>query len=410
MLIINALLEQIRKRSALLDSVTHLDISIDLQNGNSLDPHPGLVGDIAQAVSLGNEFAQLVPGITYYEWPFVTNDDVLLAFIRAATKHYASNLSRISCELTVLSDVEHFSDKLRHLDIRCYSNDFSHFPLVQSAQLKMLRLIGIEKEFTWSSFQGDKGPNVLDFSSLKHLSLGVPFVTEEETQDNSPDTIWYGPADLFEYTVLAPQLVKFRTQLCPFSLSCLSSITGVDILPEVEILTMAKVVLKITNLKLNDVIKRKFSGYAKESVHNMLYMNWIDFANDIFCIPDFAENTRIDLNSIGSSFDASTINWPYLNCLIIRERIDIEYMLMLIKQLPNLTELKVFNLKLILTDDGHLSIPEIYESSDDELQPLDVNIKRITLMAGPLLLPATLQADTTEYLCKRLPSLDIVEY
>ncbi|KAJ2400063.1 hypothetical protein GGI23_002274, partial [Coemansia sp. RSA 2559] len=102
----------------------------------------------------------------------------------------------------------------------------------------MLRLVGIEKEFTWCSFQGDKGPEILDFSRLQHFSLGVPFITEEEANDNDPNAIWYGPADVFEYSIFAPQLAKLRTQLCPFSLSVLSSIKGIDILPKLDIRTM----------------------------------------------------------------------------------------------------------------------------------------------------------------------------
>ncbi|KAJ1792329.1 hypothetical protein LPJ59_004859, partial [Coemansia sp. RSA 2399] len=281
-LILKALLVQIRQRSTLLNSVQHLDISIKLSGGNPWNEYPGTLYDIKQATSLGSEFARLVSGITNFEWPFVVNDGVILAFIRDAASHYASSLSRISCEIAALTEVESFSDSLQQLDIRCYSGDYNYFPPVHSAQLTMLRLVGIEKEFTWCSFQGDKGTSLLDFSRLRHLSLGVPFITDEETNDNDPSAIWYGPADIFEYSIFAPRLAKLRTQLCPFALSFLSSITGVDVLPQLDIRTMVGVTFKITNLKLTNTIKRKFSAYANNSVDDMVHMDWIDFANDIF--------------------------------------------------------------------------------------------------------------------------------
>ncbi|KAJ2864066.1 hypothetical protein GGI22_001811, partial [Coemansia erecta] len=120
-IVINALLVQIRRRSAQLNSVQHLDVSIELPNSNSWSERPGAFDDITQATSLGTEFAHLVSGITNFEWPFVVNDAVILAFFRAATNHYASRLSRISCELAALTEVESFSDNLQQLDIRCYS-------------------------------------------------------------------------------------------------------------------------------------------------------------------------------------------------------------------------------------------------------------------------------------------------
>ncbi|KAJ2557001.1 hypothetical protein EV175_001627, partial [Coemansia sp. RSA 1933] len=163
----------------------------------------------------------------------------------------------------------------------------------------MVRLIGIEKEFTWCSFQGSKDPTMLDFSRLRHMCLGVPFVSEENAENNDPDAIWFGPADVFEYKIFAPQLTKLRIQLCPFALSALSSITGTNVLPELDILTLVGVVFKFTNLRLDDAVRRMFSRYANNSANNandneMVFMDWIVFGSDILAIPKLADHIRIE--------------------------------------------------------------------------------------------------------------------
>ncbi|KAJ2566207.1 hypothetical protein IW140_005020 [Coemansia sp. RSA 1813] len=163
------------------------------------------------------------------------------------------------------------------------------------------------------------GGNHIEFDSLESLDVKVvQSMNLFETDVRS----WIGPYDRFFYSINAPSLQYVSVEACSFTFSLLVKLLeSVSSLKRLQITLPANNVIRLYDTKPSAQLRRII---YKHSLVVLSTTDAIELANDIFCVPNLAEGSKLELSEFSAHLDITGIGWTFLKILTIYTEIDFE--------------------------------------------------------------------------------------
>ncbi|KAI9501735.1 hypothetical protein BX070DRAFT_236619 [Coemansia spiralis] len=393
-------MDKLRRNASVLSKVSHFCLSIGAFEIFPWEHVDGLPEDILKAAAIGKEFVQLLPKVaSYVETEFVGNDKVLTEFLKTATKSYSLQFNKLCCYPITLSKIAEFSDKLQHLKLGYFPGNPQRFPRVNTKNLRKLDITYNDKGFTWDSFKSASSLRRLDFPSLKAINFAVEYNFTIDYRK------FMALGYRFNYRINAPKLKTLYIDICPFTISFLSSIECLEYLETLIINIPGYGQTQMSNVCLNKSVMDLLVSYTNFVDNDELPLNISEYARVIFSIPNLAERVECFIQDISGPFDFEEIRWSAVTDLKYYRQIKLSKISKLISCFSNLRNLTVSNIKMEMAKNNEIFIPELPNGLHILAEPLSTSLQTISLKFGNYKCTDSIGKKITNYFEKRIPTL-----
>ncbi|KAI9506342.1 hypothetical protein BX070DRAFT_257911, partial [Coemansia spiralis] len=393
-----AIMDKLRSNKFILNRVSHLHLSVKTPGTTLWERIDDLQKNVLEASAMGREFVQLVPSIvSYVEDSFVGHNEILIEFIKTTAKLYSPQLNRLSCYPTTISKLSKISSKLQYFNPLYIPIDPQRFPQIYANALETLD-ITYDKSITWGSFKSSSKTKELNFSNLKKMNFGVVY----SISIRNPIV---APAHKFNYKFIAPKLEVLHIDLCPLTISFLSSIESLKYLGTLTINIAGYGRAQLSNVRLDKSVTNSLSSGISFEDNSELPLNITACTNAIFGISNLAEKVECYIYNISGLFDIDQARWNAVTDLKLQCQTSFKEILKLISCFTKLRSLTVPYILIETTKNNEGAIHGVLNDSNTITEPLSTSIQKINLKFRNYNCTDKIKGKITGYLQKRIPTL-----
>ncbi|PIA18839.1 hypothetical protein COEREDRAFT_84793 [Coemansia reversa NRRL 1564] len=343
-----------------------------------------------------NEFCNLMPHVRRLGIQGANTNILARSLCDHLAGCYADQLNQLDCRHPIIQPDDVVFKELTDMSI-----DFDYeyrygLPRVSAETLVSLKISNASAGHSWSAFSHEKDPTVINFPSLRFLDLtynvggGATLDSAEVTKYKHYNyiTLNFPSLKVLYLTNMTKSCPLLQNAVLPSHMERLSITASTSVFEQASILGLPQV--KHISLTVGSRARRDDDVFI--------------FVRQILAQQQKSENTELIASNYRLPVHINDIEYISLTCLRIKAPISVDTMLAFIKRLRKLSSLSLYGLALdnIQSD---ITIPEVSLHSQNHLEPLDTNIKEISIcyITGGYRSQEIVQVSA--YLMLKIPSL-----